>query len=234
MALPARPDLNEFRRLGRPALATMAIPVGTAITMQGTVLVIANGQPPAVVALFTTTRTLARLVLQLAATVSNAVMPEFTRVVGRNEIGKATSLFVANLIVATMIVVPLVLILSVKGADIVQIWTSGKIIPPEDLMLGLAAVVGFHTMWHFAMNLLLAVNRHQQAAWQYPAVALVGVISGAFAMRQFGLNGIVVTGLCVELWMLAAVWHCYNRFMPLDVAKLAAAVRALKIKSITW
>jgi hypothetical protein len=133
-----------------------------------------------------------------------------------------------------IIVVPSVLLLSIEGADIVEIWTSGKIIPPQDLMIGLAVVVGFQTMWHFAMNLLLAINRHQQAAWQYPAIALIGVVSGAFAMRRLGLDGIVVTGLFVELWMLAIVWHCYNQFMPLDASKLATAARALRIKSINW
>ena len=73
---------SEVKRLLRPALAFMAIPLGNALSIQGFVLVVgwlAGG--PGVV-LFSTYRTMTRFPLQLMGMISSSVWPELSRSLG--------------------------------------------------------------------------------------------------------------------------------------------------------
>src|SRR5690606_27902853 len=67
--------LAELRRLIKPAVGNMAIPLAQALNVQGMVLVVGAMLGPLAVVVFSTLRTLTRLALQLVLTVAHAAEP---------------------------------------------------------------------------------------------------------------------------------------------------------------
>jgi len=217
--------LPELRRLAPVAFATMALPVGNAISLQGMVLAVAQSGRPADIAVFSTVRMIARFGFQLAAMVSNSVMPEFTIVVGEKNLEKATRLFVTNLMAAATILAVVVMGLVTVGPAVIRVWTRGVIHPPYMLVVGVAVSVGFLGLWSFMANLLLAVNRHASYAYFYPPTALVAVVLAGILVRLFGLDAVIAPMILLEVAMLAIVSFRYDRFMKLDWSDMKAAAR---------
>ena len=84
----------ELRRLFRPALANMAIPLAQALNIQGMVLVVGAVLGPLAVVVFSTLRTLTRLALQLVVAVSHAAEPELATAYGAGDRALMQFLFV--------------------------------------------------------------------------------------------------------------------------------------------
>jgi O-antigen/teichoic acid export membrane protein len=224
--------IAELQRLAPAALAAMALPVGNAVSLQGMVLAVAQTGRPADIAVFSTTRMIARFGFQLETMVSDSVMPEFAIVVGEKNIEKATRLFVTNLMAAAAILAVVVIGFLLAGPFLIAVWTRRAIHPPYPLVVGLALSIGFLGLWHFMANLLLGVNRHATYAYYYAPVALAAVVLAGVLVRFFGLDGVVAPMVLLEATMLAIVWSRYNRFMKLNWSEVKIAARSALVTMI--
>ncbi|RXG85992.1 lipopolysaccharide biosynthesis protein [Bradyrhizobium vignae] len=210
---------NELTRLLRPALASLSLPFGFAVTLQGSIAAIGFSVLPAAVAAFSTVRVVTRTPFQLANAVSNAVMPEFTLAVGRSDIGRAQALFVLNATLLVCILVPGCLALALVGVPLVRVWTNGHVDPPVELVLGLTLAAAFHASWLFVANLLLAVNRHRVYASAYPIVSIFGIVAVRI-VAPLGLATVAIPLVAIELTMLLIVWWEFDKFMRIAWTEL--------------
>jgi O-antigen/teichoic acid export membrane protein len=212
-----RARIRELRRLFPAAVATMALPVGYAISLQGTVIAIALSSTPALVAVYTTVRTMVRVPFQLAAAVNNSITPEFTLAIGRKDAKSASRLFAANFFAVVVILIPAGFLLSFFGKPLVRFWTAGAISAPTGLIVGLAIATAIHGYWHFMVGLLRAVNRYSMHdAFLYPLSATIAVVCTGFVVKLFDLTAAIYPNILLEAMMLVIVFVQYNRFVEFD------------------
>jgi O-antigen/teichoic acid export membrane protein len=218
-------NLVELRRLAPSAIATMGLPLGNALNMQGMVFAVAQSGHASDIAVFSVVRTIARLGFQLAAMVSNSIMPEFTLTVGEGSHQKATRLFAANLVATIPILTTVVFTLVLAGPAIIRMWTHGSIQPPYALVVGMAISVFFLGLWQLMANLLLAVNRHASYSYLYPPIAICAVLTAIFAVRIFGLKGVIAPVVLSDLSMLIVILYKFDKLMKVNWIEVRNAIK---------
>jgi O-antigen/teichoic acid export membrane protein len=177
---------RELRRLYRPALANMAIPLGNALNIQGMVLVVGAVLGPVAVVVFSTLRTLTRLALQMVLVVSRAAEPELATAYGAGNAALMKSLYVHALRGGLWLSLLAVLGLALLGTPILEVWTQGKV-PMNDALFGwlLASAVAT-TLWDSPLAVLRAANRHLRAAVVFVLAATATVGAAWLLLRMTG------------------------------------------------
>ncbi|MGB5835220.1 MAG: hypothetical protein WBG92_24985 [Thiohalocapsa sp.] len=177
---------HELRRLYRPALANMAIPLGNALNLQGMVLVVGAVLGPVAVVVFATLRTLTRLALQMILVVSRAAEPELASAYGAGNAALMKSLYVHALRGGLWLSLLAVLGLALLGTPILEVWTQAKV-PMNDALFGwlLASAVAT-TLWNSPLAVLRAANRHLRAAAVFVLAATTAVGAAWLLLRMTG------------------------------------------------
>src|SRR5262249_55407939 len=155
-------SLNEIRRLFEPSVSLSLMPMGLAVSLQGTIAVIGLALSPVLAATFSSGRTICRLAAQVAATVSRASVPELSHAIGGRRPDIIAMILLANVVTVALFILPVSIFLAIFGSDIVRIWSLGKIQPSHELMMLISAGVLFHACWWNAANLLVATGRQRQ------------------------------------------------------------------------
>lgn len=200
---------DELRRLHRPALANMAVPLGGALNVQGMVLVVGAVLGPVAVVVFSTLRTLTRLALQMVLVVSHAAEPELASAYGARNTALMKSLYVHALRGGLWLSLLAVLGLELLGTPILELWTQGKVSMNDALFSWLLASAVATSLWNSPLAVLRAANRHLRAAavLVLAAMAAVGV---AWLLLRFtgnlsyaGMALLLMDGL-IALYVLSA------------------------------
>lgn len=196
---------TRAREMLSPAIAAMMLPLSNAAYLQGTALAVGAAAGAAAVPIYTTLRTLSRVVLQLLMTVNLPILPEFTAQFAKGNrdwvrraaggIGSLNALI--GLIGA--------LGLGLFGDWLLEHWTRGTIAAPPAMIWLTAAAIAASTTWNPLSNLLLAVNRHQRFTYWYMAASIVAIGLTYLAVRRFGVTGAALVNLGLDLLMLVCV-----------------------------
>jgi O-antigen/teichoic acid export membrane protein len=167
----------ELRRLFRPALANLAIPLAQGLNIQGMVLAVGAVLGPVAVVTFSTLRTLTRLVLQLVYSVGRAAEPELAVAYGSRNIPLCKALFVHTLRAGLWLALLAAAGLAVFGDSILAIWTHGKVAMHAVLFGWLLVSAVASVLWYGALIVLKAANRHLRVAtvFVFASACVVGV-----------------------------------------------------------
>ncbi len=168
-------NLDEIKRLAKPAAAALALPFAQAAFLQGTPVVLGVATGAATVPVFTTVRTLIRAGVQFTTLLNHALMPEFSTAVARSNARLQRYFLFATLATDAAILLPGAFVLLVFGQKIVVLWTHGTVHPSFDLIIVMTAVMLVNGMWHPVSNLILAANRHASYSYTYLAAAIASV-----------------------------------------------------------
>jgi len=207
----AQARLAHVRRLAGPALAVMALPAATAVSLQGFVVMIGTILSLDAVATFSSVRTLTRGVIQCGAIVNHAIMPEMTRAFGMRDFVRVKRLIDLNLVIVVLITLACFVCLAVLGPWIFAEWTLGRITPDPLLIIGLAAVACLYSFWQSQSNLVLAVNRHSGYSYWFLIVCVATLLAAVVPTKLFGVNGTIVPMLAGECVMLFVVWRTFRK-----------------------
>ena len=218
-------SLAEIRRLMGPALAVIALPSAFAISLQGFVLVIGACLSLDAVAMFSTVRTMTRVVIQAGGVVNHAIMPELTRASGAGDAPRVRRLIWLNLTSVVGLNALALVVIAPFGTAIVQLWTSGRIAPGPTLIIGLAAVASLHSFWLSQANLILAVNRHASYSYWFLGVCIASVIAAVPVARAFGVDGLALPLLAGECVMILIVARAFSTIFGGGCADFHSAER---------
>lgn len=196
---------RELRRLARPALAALALPIGTAISLQAMVVIVGIKAGAAAVPAFSATRTLTRVAVQLTGMVSTAAMPLFGAAGSTRRDRDQSALIVVTLIGAGAILLPSFVVLCLFGTALVALWTGGAIVPSNALVAAMAGVVVFNGTWMALGNLLLAVNRHEGFARAYIVLSLAALALAWWLGEAYGSLGAALALLILDALMSTVV-----------------------------
>ena len=194
-------SFSEIRRLAAPAFAFMGFPMGLALNLQGTVLVISHTIGPVAVVIFGTARTVSRVALQMVEMINTTFEPEFSKSYALRDSSLIrtlhrracqSSLLLSSLVVMLMITV---------GPFFLSHWTHGKVPPSRDLLSILLLGVIVYSFWSTSSTIMKSTNQHQRLAAVYVGATGITVLATYFASRHYGLFGAAWSLLLSELLM---------------------------------
>lgn len=198
-------DLATLKRMLPPAITSMGFPLGTALSLQGIVMVVGTLLGPVAVVVFSTSRTLSRFVWQLLNAITSTVWVELSTAFGAGDIALARHLHRWTCQVSIWISIPTCLALLASGGLIFRLWTHGKIPFDPTLFSLLLVVVICNSFWSASYITLLSVNRHQQLALVYTFATGLSLAIGVVLTRLIGLHGTALALLVIDVFMSSYV-----------------------------
>ena len=199
---------SEIRTMLKPALSFMLFPLANAISFQGITLLVGQQFGPAVVAIFNTYRTIARVAVQVTATFGHALWAEFSRLFGQGGAPAVRTVYQRSLSLGLALSVGLSLVLCVLAPELLRLWTHGEVAFNAKLMWILLAYAAVCGSWHVPRVLLMATNRHMGLA-QWSLLAALLAFGLSYALGQvWSVNGmgvgmllseLAIAGLCILL-----------------------------------
>jgi O-antigen/teichoic acid export membrane protein len=200
-----RASFKEIKRLTRPALAFMGIPLGNALNIQGSQMAVNYALGAHAVAVFGTARTVSRLALQAVEMVKNTVWPELSIAFGAGNMDVVRTLHRRACQIALFMSLSVVVIVATLGPTFLHKWTLGKVPSSPGLVGLLLVVVVFYSLWSTSSTLVAAINLHERLATLYSIATGVTVVVTYFAARRYGLYGAAGSLLLSEMIMDAYV-----------------------------
>jgi O-antigen/teichoic acid export membrane protein len=194
------------KKLISPCLGYMALPVSTALSQSGTVLVIGSLLGPTQVVTFTAMRTLARLLVQLSSVINSPIMPEISAAYATSNISLVRRLHAGAMRAAVVIGAFGGGLLFVGAPFVLKYWTKKHIVFDPDLFLALLTGVAFNILWGTSAIVLLAVNLHTRITLWALALSATGLALCVGLGRIFGtVDSIAYGAIAQEVVMLVIV-----------------------------
>lgn len=191
--------IAEVRAMVTPAVSFMAFPLANALSFQGITLVVGHLFGPAMVAVFNTYRTLARVAVQVTGIFGHALWAELSQLYGRGGAPAVAGLYQRAAWIGAGLSVALSLVLYLVAPWLLQVWTHGRIGVQPTLMAILLVYAAAGGVWHVPRVLLMATNQHVGLAqWTLLAAALSLLLSWGLGSR-IGLEGAGLAMLVSEL-----------------------------------
>lgn len=189
---------DEIRSMAKPALSFMLFPLANAISFQGTTLLVGHQFGPALVAVFNSYRTIARVAVQVTATFGHALWAEFSHLFGQGGARAVAPLYRRSAWLGLWISVGLSGVLYLTGPLLLRLWTNGAIAFDPALMSLLLAYAAVCGSWHVPRVLLMATNQHiGLAQWSLLAACLAFALSYLLG-TVVGISGIGLGMLIAE------------------------------------
>ncbi len=222
-----KPSWRLVRRLLRPAVAVMAVPVAQAFSIQGMVAMIGLVGGAAAIPAFTAVRTLSRVVIQAILIVNHAIMPSFTTASAVSDQESTRRFAMMSMATSFGFGIPGMLALIVGGQFFVIHWTGGKI-HPDFVLIGIMAITTFlAALWLPVSNLILSINRHESFTYYYLVVTLLALALSYLLISWLGSTGAALALLIIDAVMIRHVFRMASRIGIIDWREIPASMAAL-------
>ncbi len=216
---------REVSRLARPALAAFSLNVSSAISLQGTVLVLGWFVSPTATAIFGAGRTLARGPLQFIALFSRAALPELSAAHARNDETVLVRLVVINLAITLFFSVLSALVLAFCGHYFLSLLSHRQLDAPRYMFVIFGLTIIFQPLWATLAQFLFAVNKQEKFAFFYIALAALIAAAPLLGAKTTAIDRTAAVACLSEALMLIVVYRVWRREHPIDFASIAAAAR---------
>jgi O-antigen/teichoic acid export membrane protein len=197
--------LKAIKLMAAPALGFMALPVGSAMSLQGLTLVIGARLGPLAVVSFSTLRTLSRLNLQLIGVIKNALWPELSRAFGAGDISLVRRLHRRACQASLALSASGGLFLWIFGPLIYRLWIGHNVSFNAACFHILLLVVLTNSLWDTSSVIPISMNGHSRIAANYVGAAAFSLILAWVLVGPFGLVGAAVALLATDGWMTGLV-----------------------------
>ena len=215
---------HRIRELAHPAFAFMAFPAGSAISLQGTTLMVGIIMGPLAVAVFNPMRTLSRTVFQLTDAVKSSVWPELSAAYGQQNWELARKLHRTACQVALWLAGLAAFGLAVTGPKIFELWTHGRVVMDVPTFYLLLAAVLVNSTWNASAAVPMAANRHERLAGLYLVCTSLALGVGYILTRHIGLSGAAASVVLCDIGMSVYVVRMSNRLVSDQWPAFAASM----------
>jgi len=195
-------DLGRVRHLLRTGAGFISFTLGSLLTLQGMVVLVGTTLGGTAVAIFASSRTLARLVAQIAVLSGKAMSPEISAMYGANRHEEAERLSKHMIWIAMSITVLGALALEQFGPEIWRIWTRGKLVFDREIFSILLLAAISTAYWQIQSVRLTATNRHQVLASIFLVISVLSLIAAYLGLPRFRLGAAAAATLLPEMVMV--------------------------------
>jgi O-antigen/teichoic acid export membrane protein len=202
---PAQAEVGLVKRLLRPSLAFMVLPLGNALALQAPLMVIGRVIGPEAVAIFSAMRTLSRIPMQLATALNASVWPEISRLWGEGRLDLLRRLHRQSWRVTAAIGVLALIGQVLLGKLACQLWL-GDGHHSATMLNTLTLVALLSAMWNVSSVLLAAINAHAHFTLVYLCINALSVVASIPATQAMGMSGLLACQVLAEAMMLMWMW----------------------------
>ncbi len=196
----------QLRALAKPALGSMAFPVGIGANISGMRILVGAVLGPAAVPAFSAMRTLARAAQMPTLLVIRILEPELAIAYGERRMDVFRMLFRRSCQIATWGGIVMLILALVGGELFFSTWVHDRFALDLPSFLMLLAASGVNGMWYTALQVAYATNRTHAIALPFALIYGVGCVAAAWGlMRVIGFPGASAAILIAELAMTALV-----------------------------
>jgi O-antigen/teichoic acid export membrane protein len=191
-----------IRRLLSSGVGFLSFPFGNIVTLQGMVLLVGAQLGGSAVALFSSIRTLTRMLTQISMLTGRSMAPEISLLYGAGDERAAAELTSRVLWKVVPITIAAALVLAPLGSTILRLWSHGKLAidnPVYALLLTSAVASSF---WQIKSIRLTATNRHSFLAIIFAVVSVFAVFVAYIGDRYFGLTAAAAATCLVDFAMI--------------------------------
>lgn len=193
-------------KLARSGLGFISITLGNSLTLQGMVVLVGARLGGTAVAVFSTSRTLTRLLAQLAVLSGKSLSPEVSALYGAGQQAAADKL-IRNMSRLVMSVILLgALILAPLSPTIMAIWSHGKIPFDRPVFYVLLAAAVVTSYWQIQAVRLTATNQHQIFAGLFVTTSVLVLLLTYFGLPIFGVISAAAGTLLADLLMVGGTF----------------------------
>lgn len=192
-------DKNVAQGFLVSGITFLLIPLANMIKMQGSLLLVGSSLGVVAVAVFGVHRTLTNFIPRFLSIIMPALQHEVTAAYQRQDIHKVQESFRLFMKIVLAISVSAVVFLFFAGADILAMWTAGKIQFNSILFILLLVSVFVYTVGYASSRFQLAINKYQSYAVTRVISTGIGWSIAAGLAHRFGLVGIVSGFIISEL-----------------------------------
>jgi len=184
-----------------PAFGFIALPAGTALSLQGFTIVVGACLGPVAVVSFSTLRTLSRLTFQVVSVITNALWPELSRAFGAGNIPLARRLHRHACQASLGLSAVGGLFLWVFGPSIYHIWIRQKVPFDATCFHILLFVAAANSLWNTSSVISMSINGHCRIAATYVGAAICSLGLARILIPPFGEAGAAFALLAADGWM---------------------------------
>jgi O-antigen/teichoic acid export membrane protein len=204
-------DRPLVRQLIRSGIGFLSFPAGSLLTLQGMVVLVGAQLGGSAVALFNSSRTLARLLAQLSILTGKSMAPEISKLYGAGKNQEADQLVKQLLWTILPLTVLGAVALELLGPTILFHWSHGKIgfdrVVFTWLLIG-AICAGY---WQIRSTQLTATNRHSLLAAMFLGVSAAALVVAFLTEKAFGLAAAAASTCLVEAAMVCCTAIALSR-----------------------
>ncbi len=204
-------DGKLVKQLVRSGIGFLSFPVSNILTLQGMVILVGAQLGGAAVAIFNTSRTLARLLSQLAILTGKSTSPEISRLYGAGKAHEGDVLIKQMM----MAIVPLTIIgaigLEILGPWILSHWSRGKVVFDRTVFTWLVVGAIFAAFWQIRSTQLTATNRHRTLATMFLVISVGALAAVYFLLKPLGISAVAAATCLVDVAMVLCTVSTISR-----------------------
>jgi len=205
---------SELKALIVPGVSFLAFPLGNALSFQGMTILVGSMFGPALLAVFSTYRTVSRLLVQLLAVFSRSLWPEISRSYGSGEVILLRRIYRHGTYLAVAACAAACLTLYIAGRPTINYWTGGKIAYQPALFAAFLAVALASCAWQVGMVMLQATNNHRRLALAFLIASVCTLALAAMLPASLGLFGATLALGLFELIMIVVSHRLVRALLP--------------------
>lgn len=193
---------SEIKRLFNPSISYMFVSIAYALMIQGPITVLGLVAGPDRIAIFSTSRTLARLGTSATNLLNNSVTPEYSHLFGLKKTSGFLRILRFHLALSGAGILAYLLFMNFLGDSVLRLWTNGKVWAEEPFFMLLILSVGAEMIWTALFVPLAATNRHVRVSYAFAVLSLIGICACYFSAASYGLTGAILAVLGVHIAMI--------------------------------
>lgn len=195
----AKASLETIQRLLTPAVAFMSFSLSQALTFQGMTLIIGGVLGPVAVVLFTTSRTVTRIVMQFISLLNHAVWPELSSAFGTGDLLLAKKIYQKASLFSLWLSIVASIVLGFIGPWLLRTWTVRHVVIDIPLFYLMLTLVISSSLWQSSSVVLMATNKHSSLANISLVSSLAGIILTYILLKSIGLIAAPIALLVVDI-----------------------------------
>jgi O-antigen/teichoic acid export membrane protein len=192
-------NVNNIKKLTKPALASMGFPLSTALSNQGSLIIIGSFFNPSSVVVFSVLRTVSRIVIQLIGIVRNTISPEISSAYGKRDLNLVKKIHRNACQISFYLALSSVLILVIKGDWLLKKWTVGQIEIDLTLFYLFLLIIIVSSLWYVSITVLTATNNHEKVTISYLVINAFSLALAVLLIPIFDIKGMVLSLLIAEI-----------------------------------
>jgi O-antigen/teichoic acid export membrane protein len=194
-------NITEIKSLAHSGISMLSIPISQALVIQGITVVLGYTLSGVDVAVFSITRTITRIMIQLSGMITRALIPEFSSSFAMANINagmKIVFLTISSSLSIALLLSPIILL---YGQLIITVWTRSAITPDKNLIVMLTIAAAINCFWFPVSNLILSINKQASYSYLYMAACLLCVIISYPLSAKLGVSGAAYALILLEIIM---------------------------------